>query len=77
MVNHTTQLELLHNLFTLLEAHRPAFKQARPFWRAVGLVLGEIFSFGRHTVTQELRSLGVTDGGWGAWYRLFSRMETV
>jgi hypothetical protein len=56
-----------------LEAHRPAFKQERPFLRAVGLVLGEIFSFGRHTVTQGLLSLGITDGDWGAWYRLFSR----
>lgn len=73
MVNDTTQSELLHNLFTLLGAHRPAFKQARPFLRAVGLVLGEIFSFGRHTVTQGLLSLGITDGDWSAWYRLFSQ----
>jgi hypothetical protein len=36
-------------------------------------VLGEVFSLGRHTVTQELLALGVTDGDWGAWYRLFSR----
>ncbi|HEY5670479.1 MAG TPA: transposase, partial [Anaerolineales bacterium] len=73
MVNDTTQSKLLYNLFTLLGAHRPAFKQARPFMRAVGMVLGEIFSFGRHTVTQGLLSLGVTDGDWSAWYRLFSR----
>ena len=73
MINHTAQANLLHNLFVILEAHRPAFKQDRPFWRAVGLVLGEIFSFGRHTVTQGLLSLGVTDGDWSAWYRLFSR----
>jgi hypothetical protein len=37
------------------------------------MVLGEIFSFGRHTVTQGLLSLGITDGDWSAWYRLFSR----
>ena len=73
MVNDTTQSKLLHNLFTLLRVHRPAFKQERPFMRAVGLVLGEIFSFGRDTVTQGLLSLGVTDGDWSAWYRLFSR----
>lgn len=73
MINNTTQTDLLHQLFELLEAHRSAFKQERPFWRAVGLVLGEVFSFGRHTVTQELLALGVTDGDWGAWYRLFSR----
>ena len=73
MINHTTQANLLHNLFVILEGHRPAFKQDRPFWRAVGLVLGEIFSFGRHTVTQGLLSLGLTEGDWSAWYRLFSR----
>ena len=73
MVNHTTQTGLLPELLALLEAHRPAFKQERPFWRAIGLVFGEIFNFGRHTVTQELLALGVTDGDWGAWYRLFSR----
>lgn len=73
MINDTTQPSLVHKLFEILEAHRPAFKQERPFWRAVGLVLGEVFSFGRHTVTQELLALGVTDGDWSAWYRLFSR----
>ena len=73
MFNHTTETNLVHKLFELLAAHRPAFKQERPYWRAVGLVLGEIFSFGRHTVTQELLSLGLADGDWSAWYRLFSR----
>jgi len=47
MINHTTQANLLHNLFEILGAHRAAFKQERPYWRAVGLVLGELFSFGR------------------------------
>jgi hypothetical protein len=65
MVNDTTQSSLVRNLFAVLESHRPAFKQERPFLRAVGLVLGEIFSFGRHTVTQGLLSLGITDGGLG------------
>jgi len=73
MINNTTQSKLLHNLFTRLRAHRPAFKQTRPFRRAVGMVLGEIFSFGRHTVTQGQLSLGITDGDWSAGYRLFSR----
>jgi hypothetical protein len=40
MINDTTQTSLVRNLFAVLEAHRPAFKQERPFWRAVGLVLG-------------------------------------
>jgi hypothetical protein len=37
------------------------------------MVLGEIFNFGRHTVTQGLMALGVTDGDWSGWYRLFSQ----
>lgn len=65
--------KLLKNLMELLEAHRPAFKQARPYWRAVGLVLAELFSFGRHTVAQGILSLGQTSGDWSGWYRLFSR----
>lgn len=64
---------LLQNLFALLQAHRPAFHQERPFRRAVGLLLGELFAFARHTVTQGLLALGLTDADWSAWYRLFSR----
>lgn len=57
----------------LIEAHRAAFRQERTYRRAVGLVFGELFSFARHTVTQGLLALGLTDGDWSAWYRLFSR----
>jgi len=65
--------ELLHNLLQLLRAHRSVFSQARTYRRNVGMVLGELFSFARHTVTQNLLALGMTDGDWSAWYRLFSR----
>ena len=64
---------LLEALMQLLAAHRPAFKQAQPYWRSVGLVLAELFSFGRHTVAQSLMSLGQTEGDWSGWYRLFSQ----
>jgi hypothetical protein len=64
---------LLQALMPLLEAHRPAFKQWRPYWRAVGLVLAELFTFGRHTVAQGILGLGQTEGDWSGWYRLFSR----
>lgn len=64
---------LLQALLTLLAAHRSAFKQERPFARAVALVFGEVFAFARHTVTQSLLALGLTDADWTAWYRLFSR----
>lgn len=73
MVKHSTQPILLQKLFELLEVHRAGFGQERTYWRAVGLVLGEIFNFGRHTVTQGLMALGILDGDWSSWYRLFSR----
>lgn len=64
---------LLRAWIKLLEAHRVAFRQERTYVRAVGLVIGELFSFARHTVTQGLLALGLTDADWSAWYRLFSR----
>jgi hypothetical protein len=64
---------LLQELWKLIQAHRPVFHQARTYRRVVGLILGELFSFARHTVTQSLLALGLTDGDWSAWYRLFSR----
>jgi hypothetical protein len=63
----------LTHLFDLIQAHRPAFRQERPFVRAWGLVLAELFTFGRHTLTQDLLSLGLIQSDWSAWYRLFSR----
>src|SRR5712692_7607600 len=59
-------------LQTLLAAHRPAVGQARPYQRTVALVLASLFAFARHTVTQLLLALGLTDSAWRAWYRLFS-----
>ena len=72
MIKDSTQPILIQKLFELVEVHRGAFGQERIYWRAVGLVLGEIFNFGRHTVTQGLMALGMTDGDWSSWYRLFS-----
>ena len=73
MLKNSTQPILLEKLFELLKVHRGAFRQERTYWRAVGMVMGEIFNFGRHTVTQGLMALGITDGDWSSWYRLFSR----
>jgi len=73
MIKNSTQAVLLQKLFELLERHRRAFGQERVYWRAVGMVLGELFNFGRHTMTQGLMALGITDGDWSGWYRLFSR----
>lgn len=77
MIKNSIQSKLLQNLLELLERHRAAFGQERTYWRAVGMVLGEIFNFGRHTVTQGLMALGITDGDWSSWYRLFSRGRFV
>jgi len=63
---------LLANLYQILEAHRWIFRQARVFWRVVALFFSELFNFGRHTVTQGLLTLGLTDADWSPWYRLFS-----
>ena len=63
MNKDSTQPMLLQKLFELLERHRTAFGQERVYWRVVGMVLGEIFNFGRHTVTQGLMCLG--DHRWG------------
>lgn len=52
---------LLRALLKLLEAHRPAFRQKRTVWQAVALVIGTLFSFARHTVTQALMALGPSD----------------
>jgi hypothetical protein len=59
----------------LLAAHRPAFRREQPYRRAVALVFGELFAFARHTVTQGLLALGLTDADWSPFYRLFSRQR--
>ena len=64
---------LLPELFALLAAHRPAFRQQRPFQRSVALLLGWLGAFGRHTITGVLLALGLGEADWTAWHRLFSR----
>lgn len=70
--NQREKPDLLEAIGGLLQAHRKAFHQERPYRRAIGLFFAELFSFARHTVTQELLTLGVTHEDWSAWYRLFS-----
>lgn len=64
---------LLGELFAVLAAHRPAFRQERTYARGVGLVLGWLCTFGRHPITQILLTLGLGTADWTAWYRLLSR----
>lgn len=63
---------LLKQLLTLLAASGEAFSQPRVHRRAMALVLAELMVFARHTVTQLLMALGLTEVDWSAWYRLFS-----
>lgn len=65
--------ELLKNFFALLGEYRPLLKQKRTFLRVVQLVLGEIFVFARHTISQIIMALGHNEEDWTAWYRFFSR----
>lgn len=64
--------ELLKNLFELIENQEGIADQQRVRERLELLLLSELFVFGRHTVTQLLMSLGLTEQDWSAWYRLFS-----
>lgn len=64
---------LLGELFSLLAAHRPAFRQERMHQRSSALVLGWLATFGRHTITGVLLALGLGQSDWTAWHRLFSR----
>src|SRR6478672_2030342 len=78
MVEATTRPEepavapLVGCLLEVLAAHRSAFGQERPYRRCVALVFGSLFAFARHTLSQLLLVLGVTEQDWSAWYRLFS-----
>jgi hypothetical protein len=64
--------ELLKHLFEIIQNHREIFNQERVYQRVVALLLAEIFVFARHTVTQLIMSLGMTEQDWSGWYRLFS-----
>ena len=56
----------------LVEKCKASYGQGRVFNRVLGLVMAEIFAFGRHTITQLLCVLGLTTEDWSAWYRVFS-----
>lgn len=63
---------LMTEILRLVDKCEPAYGQKRVFNRILALVMAELFAFGRHTVTQLLLVLGLTDEDWSAWYRLFS-----
>lgn len=66
---------LLTELLGLVDKCKQAYQQERVFNRALALVMAELFAFGRHTITQLLLTLGITDEDWSAWYRIFSHQR--
>jgi len=66
---------LLTELLGLVDKCKQAYQQERVFNRALALVMAELFAFGRHTITQLLLTLGITDEDWSVWYRLFSHQR--
>ena len=54
----------------LLERHRHEFKQERTFRRMVVMIIGVIFSLGRHTISQMISSVGYMQQDWSSWYRM-------
>lgn len=66
------KLVLLPELLRLVEQGKGTYGQVRVFNRVLGMVMAELFAFGRHTITQLLCVLGLTAEDWSAWYRIFS-----
>lgn len=75
MNNNKKEIEnpvLFTQLMKLVSKCESVYQQKRVFNRILALVMAELFAFGRHTITQLLLTLGLTDEDWSAWYRLFS-----
>ena len=73
---------LLSSLRDLLLSHRQALRQERPFRRMQALLLGHLFSFARHTITQALVALvylgsAALDRYWSAWVVLLAGLPVV
>ncbi len=73
MTSMPQEPNLIKELSRLLQGYRGIFGQERIFMRAVGLVFGEVMTFGRHTLTQVLVSMGLEGDPWSAWYRMLSQ----
>lgn len=70
-INEPEMPGVLGELERLLQGARRIFSQERVFLRAQALFVAELLTLGRHTVTQLLRTLGLVDQDWSAWYRLW------
>ena len=63
---------VLSEVLSLVKQCEGTYNQKRVFNRVLALVMAELFAFGRHTITQLLLTLGLTDEDWSGWYRIFS-----
>lgn len=66
---------LLGELLRLVGDVAEECNQKRIYNRVLALVMAELFAFGRHTITQLLLTLGLTDEEHCSWYRLFSKQR--
>lgn len=67
--------KLLCEFINLVNQCKHTYDQERVFNRALALAMSELFTFGRHTITQQLLSLGIVEEDWSSWYRLFSEQR--
>ena len=63
---------LLAELLGIVKKCEDAYGQKRVYNRVLGLVMAEVMTFGRHTITQLILVLGLAWEEWCSWYRLFS-----
>ena len=63
---------LVSEVIGLVKKCEGKYGQKRVYNRVMALVMAELFAFGRHTITQLLLTLGLTDEDWSGWYRIFS-----
>ena len=64
---------LVKGMLELMEASRGGFGQGRVYLRAVLMAVAEVMSVGRHQVTDLLRSVGLVEEDWTAWYRMLEK----
>ena len=65
--------ELINQVLDMLAEYRAIFGQQRVYLRVLLLVIGEIFAFKGHRVSDLLRGLRLVEEDWTAWYRLYQR----
>ena len=67
--------ELINQMLQLLELHRSVFGQERVYLRGLLLVVGELFAFKGHWVTDLLRAMGLVEEDWTTWYQVYQRLK--